>query len=449
MKKDKKIKIGFVSLGCSKNLVDTEVMLAKLVSAGYEITPEDIEADVIIVNTCAFIESAKNEAIENILDVAWLKEHRSLRAIIVTGCLAERYRTQIFDEIPEVDAVIGVGSLDHITEAVEAVLKGEKYSFFGDKNTAALGGERIVTTPEYTAYLKVAEGCDNRCTYCAIPLIRGGFRSRPIEDLVKEAKELESIGVKELNLIAQDTTRYGLDLYGEYRLPELIRAICEATAIPWIRILYCYPDKITDELISEIKNNDRVVKYIDLPIQHINDRVLSAMNRHGDSAMIKAVVEKLRREIPDICLRTTVIVGFPGETEEEFNELCEYVAQTEFDRLGAFMYSREEDTPAYDFEDQIDEQTKQDRYDIIMREQLHIAERKNQALVGKRMTVLCEAYDAVAEIYYGRSAYDAPDIDTKVYFRNALGKKRIAPGTFVEVDIEEAVDYDLIGKAVV
>ena len=449
MKKDKKIKIGFVSLGCSKNLVDTEVMLAKLVSAGYEITPEDIEADVIIVNTCAFIESAKNEAIENILDVAWLKEHRSLRAIIVTGCLAERYRTQIFDEIPEVDAVIGVGSLDHITEAVEAVLKGEKYSFFGDKNTAALGGERIVTTPEYTAYLKVAEGCDNRSTYCAIPLIRGGFRSRPIEDLVKEAKELESIGVKELNLIAQDTTRYGLDLYGEYRLPELIRAICEATAIPWIRILYCYPDKITDELISEIKNNDRVVKYIDLPIQHINDRVLSAMNRHGDSAMIKAVVEKLRREIPDICLRTTVIVGFPGETEEEFNELCEYVAQTEFDRLGAFTYSREEDTPAYDFEDQIDEQTKQDRYDIIMREQLHIAERKNQAFVGKRMTVLCEAYDAVAEIYYGRSAYDAPDIDTKVYFRNALGKKRIAPGTFVEVDIEEAVDYDLIGKAVV
>ena len=449
MKKDKKIKIGFVSLGCSKNLVDTEVMLAKLVSAGYEITPEDIEADVIIVNTCAFIESAKNEAIENILDVAWLKEHRLLRAIIVTGCLAERYRTQIFDEIPEVDAVIGVGSLDHITEAVEAVLKGEKYSFFGDKNTAALGGERIVTTPEYTAYLKVAEGCDNRCTYCAIPLIRGGFRSRPIEDLVKEAKELESIGVKELNLIAQDTTRYGLDLYGEYRLPELIRAICEATAIPWIRILYCYPDKITEELIAEVKNKDRIVKYIDLPIQHISDRMLSAMNRHGDSAMIKAVVERLRREIPDICIRTTVIVGFPGETEEDFNELCEYIAQTEFDRLGAFTYSREEDTPAYDFENQIDEQTKQDRYDIIMREQLHIAERKNQAFVGKRMTVLCEAYDSVAEIYYGRSAYDAPDIDTKVYFRNALGKKRIAPGAFVEVDIEEAVDYDLIGRAVV
>ena len=450
MKRDEKIKVGFVSLGCSKNLVDTEVMLAQLTSAGYEITPEDIEADVIIVNTCAFIESAKNEAIENILDVAWLKEHRSLRAIVVTGCLAERYRTQIFDELPEVDAVIGVGSLCHIVEAVEAALRGEKYSSFEDKNTSALGGERIVTTPEYTAYLKVAEGCDNRCTYCAIPLIRGGFRSRPMEDLVKEAKELEEIGVKELNLIAQDTTRYGLDLYGEYRLPALIRAICEATSIPWIRILYCYPDKITEELIAEIRNNERVVKYIDLPIQHISDRVLAAMNRHGDSAMIRSVVEKLRREIPGICIRTTVIVGFPGETEEDFGELCEYVAQAKFDRLGAFTYSREEDTPAYDFEDQIDEQIKQDRYDIIMREQLHIAESKSASFVGKRMTVLCEAYDSVAEIYYGRSAYDAPDIDTKVYFRNARpGRKRIAPGTFVEVEIEEAVDYDLVGKAVV
>lgn len=449
MRKERKIKVGFVSLGCSKNLVDTEVMLAKLVSEGYEITPEDIEADVIIVNTCAFIESAKNEAIENILDVAWLKKHHTLQAIIVTGCLAERYRSQIFDEIPEVDAVIGVGSLGHIAEAVDAVLKGEKYSSFDDKNTSPLGGERIVTTPEYTAYLKVAEGCDNRCTYCAIPMIRGNFRSRPIEDLVKEAKELEAIGVKELNLIAQDTTRYGLDLYGEYRLPALIRAICEATNIPWIRILYCYPDKITDELIEEMKHNDRVVKYIDLPIQHISDRVLSAMNRHGDASMIKAVVKKLRDEIPDICIRTTVIVGFPGETEEDFNELCDYISEAEFDRLGAFTYSREEDTPAYAFDDQIDEQTKQDRYDIIMREQLHIAERKNEALVGKRITVLCEAFDPAAEIYYGRSAHDAPDIDTKVYFKNAIGKKRIAPGTFVDVDIEEAIDYDLVGKAVI
>lgn len=447
--KQKPIKVGFVSLGCSKNLTDTEVMLAKLVAAGYEITPEDIEADVIIVNTCAFIESAKQEAIDNILDVAWLKKHRHLKAIIVTGCLAERYRTQIFDEIPEVDAVLGVGSLDHIAEAVDAVLKKEKYSSFDDKNTSPLGGERIVTTPEYTAYLKIAEGCDNRCTYCAIPMIRGKFRSRPIEDIVAEAKEMESIGVKELNLIAQDTSRYGLDLYGEYKLAELVRRITAETNIPWIRMLYCYPDKITDELIAELRDNPRLVKYIDLPIQHISDRMLSAMNRHGNAAMIKETVAKLRREIPDICIRTTVIVGFPGETEEDFTELCEYVKEAKFDRLGAFTYSREEDTPAYDLPDQIDEQTKQDRYDIIMREQLRISEEKNEAMLGKRIRVLCEGFDPAAEIYYGRSADDAPDIDTKVYFKNALGKKRIKPGQFLDVDIEEAVDYDLLGTAVV
>ncbi len=442
------IKVGFVSLGCSKNLVDTEVMLAKLVDAGYQITPEDVDADIIIVNTCAFIESAKKEAIDSILDVAWLKEHRNLKGIVVTGCLAERYQNQIFEEIPEVDAVIGVGSLDRIVGAVDSVAQGRKFSAFDDKNASKLGGERIVTTPEYTAYLKIAEGCNNCCTYCAIPSIRGKFRSRPMEDIVNEAKELEALGVKELNIIAQDTTRYGQDLYGEYKLAELIRAICDATKIPWIRLLYCYPDKVTDELIAEIRDNDRVVKYIDLPIQHISDKVLRAMNRHGDAALVKSVIQKFKDEIPDICIRTTVIVGFPGETDEDFEELCEYIKEAEFDRLGAFTYSREEDTPAYDFDDQIDEQTKQNRYDIIMREQLHISEAKNEKLIGKKIRVLCEAYDSVAEIYYGRSASDAPDIDTKVYFKNALGKKRIAPGTFIDVEIEEAVDYDLIGKTV-
>ena len=441
-----KIKVGFVSLGCSKNLMDTEVMLAKLVKVGYQIVPEDIDADIIIVNTCAFIESAKKEAIDNILDVAWLKEHRKLKGIVVTGCLAERYQTQIFDEIPEVDAVIGVGSIHRIVKAVDAVAKGLKYSAFDDKNESQLGGDRILTTPEYMAYIKIAEGCDNRCTYCAIPDIRGKFRSRTIEDIVAEAKDMESLGVKELNIVAQDTTRYGLDIYGSYKLPELIRAICAETSIPWIRLLYCYPDKITDELVAEIRDNDRVVKYIDLPIQHISDTVLRRMNRHGNSAMIKSVIEKLRREIPEICIRTTVIVGFPGETEEDFEALCEYVKEAEFDRLGAFTYSREEDTPAYNFDDQIDEDVKQERYDILMREQLHITEAKNENLIGKRMTVLCEAYDPAAEIYYGRTAADAPDIDGKVYFKNALGKKRIEPGTFVQVEIEEAVDYDLIGK---
>lgn len=444
----KKIKIGFVSLGCSKNLVDTETMLARLVKEGYDITPEETEADVIIINTCAFIESAKNESIDNILDIAWLKEHKKLKAIIVTGCLAERYQEEILKEMPEVDAVLGVGGEDKISDAVKAVLNGEKFSDFSDKEKSVLGGERVVTTPDYTAYLKIAEGCDNRCTYCAIPYIRGGFRSRTIEDIVAEAKDLEQLGVKELNLIAQDTSRYGLDIYGEYKLAELAHRITEETKIPWIRLLYCYPDKITDELINEIKTNPRIVKYLDLPIQHISDKMLSAMNRHGDSSMIKDTVKRVREAIPDITLRTTVIVGFPGETEDDFNELCEFVKETKFDRLGAFTYSREEGTPSYDFDGQIDEQTKQDRYDIIMKEQMNIVSEKNEKFIGKKIKVICEAYDQVAEIYYGRGQGDAPDIDTKVYFSNPQGAKRINPGEFVTVRIEETVDYDLMGVAI-
>ncbi|MBQ8861329.1 MAG: 30S ribosomal protein S12 methylthiotransferase RimO [Clostridia bacterium] len=442
------VKIGFVSLGCSKNLIDTEVMLARLANAGYAITTDETEADVVIVNTCAFIESAKKESIENILDIAWLKEHNGLKAIIVTGCLAERYEKQIFTELPEVDAVIGVGSINKIEEAVEAVLSDEKFYAHDDKNEAPLGGERIVTTAEHTAYLKIAEGCDNKCTYCAIPGIRGKFRSRTIEDIVNEAKELEDIGVKELNIIAQDTSRYGLDIYGEYALARLVRAITEATSIPWIRLLYCYPDKITDELIAEMRDNDRVVKYIDLPIQHISDGVLKRMNRHGDGAMIRETVKKLRENIPGITIRTTVMVGFPGETDEEFTELCEYVKETEFDRLGAFTYSREEDTPAYNLPEQVDEQIKQERYDIIMREQLHITEKKNEKLVGKTIKVLCEAFDPAAEIYFGRSAADAPDIDAKIYFRPEIGKRRINPGEFVNIKIDDVIDYDLIGDIV-
>lgn len=442
------IKIGFVSLGCSKNLMDTEVMLARLANAGYAITPDETEADVVIINTCAFIESAKKESIDNILDIAWLKEHENLKAIIVTGCLAERYREEIFKEIPEVDALIGVGSLDKIEDAVAAVLSDEKFNAFDDKNECALGGERIVTTGEHMAYIKVAEGCDNKCTYCAIPGIRGKFRSRPIEDIVAEAKELEDLGVKELNIIAQDTSRYGVDIYGEYSLAKLVRAITDATNIPWIRLLYCYPDKITADLIAEMRDNERVVKYIDLPIQHISNNVLRRMNRHGDGAVIRDVVKRLREEIPGIVIRTTVMVGFPGETEEDFNELCEYIKEAQFDRLGAFTYSREEDTPAYDFEDQIDEQTKQERYDIIMREQLHIMEKKNEALIGKTVKVLCEAYDVAAETYFGRSTSDAPDIDTKIYFRPEIGKKRIAPGEFVNVKIDDVIDCDLIGDIV-
>ncbi len=447
----KQMKIGFVSLGCPKNQLDTEVMLHELMAAGYEVTPEETEADVVIINTCAFIESAKQEAIDNILDIAWLKEHHTLKAIVVTGCLAERYRDQIFEELPEVDAILGVGSIHNIVEAVEAVTvkkkKGskKKYSSYLKNDEVKLGGDRVLTTPDYSAYIKIAEGCDNKCAYCAIPGIRGKFRSREMEDIIAEAKQLEALGVKELIVVAQDITRYGLDLYGEYKLAELLHKITEETSIPWIRLLYCYPDKITDGLISEIRDNPRILKYIDLPIQHISDHMLKAMNRHGDSAMIKEVVSKLRREIPDIMIRTTFIVGFPGETEEDFSELCEFVKETRFDRVGVFTYSREEDTPAYDFPDQIDEQIKIDRQDILMREQLEINEANNKKMVGKTITVLCEDYDPVSEAHFGRSANDAPEIDGKVYFKSEL---RIAPGSFVEVKIREVVDYDLYGFAI-
>ena len=445
------MKVGFVSLGCPKNQLDTEVMLHEVATAGYEITPDETEADVVIINTCGFIESAKKESIENILDIAWLKKNRSLKAIIVTGCLAERYRESILEEMPEVDAVLGVGSIHNIVEAVEAVTvkrkKGSKrkYTSFEDKEEVRLGGDRILTTPEYTAYLKIAEGCDNRCAYCAIPAIRGKFRSRTIEDIVKEAKDLEALGVRELNIVAQDITRYGLDLYGSYKLAALLRAITDNTSIPWIRLLYCYPDKITDELVAEIRDNDRILKYIDMPIQHISDNMLTAMNRHGDSAMIRDVIKKLRKEIPDIVIRTTFIVGFPGESESDFTELCEFVKESRFEHLGVFPYSREEDTPAYDFDGQIDEQIKQDRADIIMREQLEINTQNNEKMVGKVITVLCEDYDPVASVHFGRGVADAPEIDGKVYFK---AERRVAPGSFVKVKIREVLDYDLFGRAI-
>ena len=438
------MKIGFVSLGCPKNQLDVEVMLHEVVSAGYEITPDETEADVVIINTCAFIESAKKESIDNILDIAWLKKNRSLKAIIVTGCLSERYRDQIFEELPEVDAVLGVGSIHRIVEAIESVVGGCRYSSFEPNDEVRLGGDRVLTTPDYTAYLKIAEGCDNRCAYCAIPLIRGRFRSRTIEDIVEEAKNLEELGVKELCIVAQDITRYGLDLYGEYKLADLLSAITDATSIPWIRLLYCYPDKITDSLIAEMRDNDRILKYIDIPLQHISDNMLRAMNRHGDGKMIREVISKLRREIPDIVIRTTFIVGFPGETEEDFSELCEFVKEYKFDHAGVFAYSREEDTPAYDFEDQIDEQLKQDREDILMRTQMRINEENISRQIGKTLKVLCEDFDPVSSAYFGRSAADAPEIDGKVYFRS---KKKIRAGEFVDVLITEALDYDLIGEA--
>ena len=436
-------KVAFISLGCSKNLVDTEVMLHNLHKAGFEITFEPEEAEIIVINTCGFIESAKQEAIDNILDAAELKEWGKCKHLIATGCLVERYREEVMEQMPEVDALVGVGSLEDIAEACRAVMRGEKYTSFKDKNTSPLGGGRILTTAPHTAYLKIAEGCDNRCTYCAIPLIRGKLRSRTIEDIVHEARELDRAGVKELNLIAQDTSRYGLDLYGEYKLAALVKEITKNTSIPWIRLLYCYPDKITDELIEEFNSNERLVKYMDIPVQHISDSVLTRMNRHGGKALIVDTIRKLRERVPGITLRTTAMVGFPGENEEDFVELCEFIKETRFDRFGAFTYSPEEDTEAALMPDQIDEQVKQDRYDILMQTQLTVAEELNNNKIGREITVITDGYDAVAEIYFGRSEADAPDVDGKVYFRAEKGKYTY--GDFVKVKVTEALDYDLIG----
>ena len=440
-------KVAFISLGCSKNLVDTEVMLHNLYKDGFEVTFTPEEAEIVIINTCGFIESAKQEAIDNILDANELKTWGKCKHLIATGCLVERYREEVMNELPELDAIVGVGSLEDIGEACRAVMRGEKYTSFKDKNTSPLGGGRILTTAPHTAYLKIAEGCDNRCTYCAIPLIRGKLRSRTIEDIVHEACELDRAGVKELNLIAQDTSRYGLDLYGEYSLAKLVREITQNTSIPWIRLLYCYPDKITDELIEELRTNDRLVKYMDVPVQHISDSVLTRMNRHGGKALIVETVKKLRERVPGITLRTTAMVGFPGETEEDFVELCEFIKDARFDRFGAFTYSPEDDTEAALMPDQIDEQVKQDRYDILMQTQLTVSEELNNAKIGSEITVITDGYDNVAEIYFGRSEGDAPDVDGKIYFRAPKGKYTF--GDFVKVKIDEALDYDLIGEEIV
>jgi len=439
------MKIGFVSLGCPKNQLDTEVMLHHLLEAGYEITPDETEADIIVINTCAFIEAAKKEAIDNILDIAWFKENKSLRGIIVTGCMTERYREAVLEEFPEVDAVLGGGSIHKIVDAVKYVEeKGRGYSSFLDKNEVELGGDRVLTTPAHWTYLKIAEGCDNRCTYCAIPDIRGKFRSRPMEDVIKEAVGLEELGAKEIIVVAQDTTRYGLDLYGEYSLSKLLEELLKATKAVRYRLLYCYPDKITDELCDVIANNDRIIKYIDIPIQHVVGKILKRMNRHGGEEAVRSAVKKLRERIPGIVLRSTVIVGFPGETEEDFEALCEFIKETEFDRLGAFPYSPEEGTPAAEFEDQIDEQVKLDRADIIMQTQYSIMEKKNEEMIGKTLRVLVEDFDPVSEMHFGRSDADAPEIDGKVYFR---ARRRVAPGSIVSVKIEDTLDYDLCGVA--
>ena len=437
-------KIGFVSLGCPKNQLDLEVMLSHLVNAGYMVTEAE-DADIVVINTCAFIESAKKESIDNILDIAWLKENGNLKGIVVTGCMAEKYREEIMTEMPEVDALLGTGSVHSIIDAVRAVENGEKFTEFKDKNTVELGGDRIVTTGDAYAYLKISEGCDNCCTYCAIPKLRGRFRSRPMEDIIKEADELVSLGIKEIILVGQDTTSYGKDLYGEYCLDKLIRKISEETDISWIRVLYCYPEKITEGLINEFETNKKLLKYIDIPVQHISDKILKKMNRKGDGELIRDVIKTLRKRVKGIAIRSTAIVGFPGESEVEFDELCEFVKEAKFEHFGAFTYSREEGTPAYDFTEQIDEQIKQDRYDILMKQQLYITEKRLKSKVGKEVKVLCDGYDYVSESYFGRTADNAPEIDGTVFFTS---KVKIPQGTFVSVRIKDVLDYDLTGEVI-
>ena len=439
-------RIGFVSLGCPKNLLDTEVMLGHINKAGYDITPEQEEADIIVINTCAFIEDAKKESIDNILDIAWLKENGNLKGIIVTGCLAERYREEIMKEFSEVDCVLGTGSVHSIVKAIEEIEKGNKYQEYGDKNTVMLGGDRIITTGDAFAYLKISEGCNNRCTYCSIPNIRGKFRSRPMDEIITEAKELCEMGISELIVIGQDTTAYGIDLYGKYELATLLRRLSNETDVKWLRILYCYPDKITPELINEFKTNEKLIKYIDIPIQHISDRVLKKMNRRGDGALIRKVIKELR-EIEGMAIRSTAIVGFPTETDEEFTELCEFIKEAKFDRFGAFTYSREEDTPAYNFDGQIDDQIKQDRYDILMREQYYISENQAKNEIGKVYSVIYEGYDPILGKHRGRNYKNAPDIDGMIFF-DICKKHEI--GDFVTVKITDFDEecYDLIGKEI-
>ena len=437
-------KIGMISLGCPKNQVDAEHMLALMDAEGWEIVDYVDGCDAVIVNTCGFIDDAKKEAIENILDMVELKKEGVISKIIVTGCLAQRYKDEIVKEIPEVDAVIGIGANGDIIKTVEEVMSGvdtiEKYPPQCD---LPLEGQRILTTPHYWAYLKIGEGCSNRCTYCTIPSIRGNMRSRSIENVIYEAKQLAESGVKELILIAQDTTSYGLDLYGELKLPELLNELCKIDSIEWIRLLYCYPDRITDELIETMKNQEKVVNYIDLPLQHADDKILKAMNRRGDQALIRNVISKLREEIPDVVIRTTFIVGFPGEGEEEFETLAEFVNEIEFDRLGVFTFSPQEGTPAFDMEDQVDEDIKTRRGEVIMQDQYSIMEEKNNEKIGKTYRGVVEDYDGYSDSYTGRTYMDAPEIDGLVKFTS---HKDLDIGDFVDVEIFDVEDYDLIGE---
>lgn len=419
-------------------------MLGMLASRGYEMTNEEQDADIIVINTCCFIHDAKEESIQNILEMAEYKKNGSAKALIVTGCMAERYRQEILDEIPEVDEVLGTTAYDRILDAVDAALAGQHEVMTADLDALPLPEtKRLVTTGGHFAYLKIAEGCDKHCTYCIIPKIRGNFRSVPMERLLKEAQDLAEQGVKELILVAQETTLYGKDLYGEKSLPKLLRELCKISGIRWIRILYCYPEEITDELIQVMKEEPKICHYLDLPIQHANDTILKRMGRRTSKQELIDIVQKLRKEIPDICLRTTLITGFPGETQEQHEEVMEFIDTLEFDRLGAFTYSPEEDTPAATFEDQIDEEVKEDRQADIMELQQEIAFDKAEDMIGREVLVMIEGKVADENAYVGRTYRDAPNVDGLIFINTDV---ELISGDFAKVKVTGALDYDLIGE---
>ena len=437
-------KIGMIGLGCPKNQVDAELMLAKLQN-DFQIADNIEDADLVIVNTCGFIDAAKQEAIETILTCGELKQQGVIQKILVTGCLAERYQNEIQAQMPEVDGVIGLGKNGDIVAVCHQLLDGESVSAFPDKYDLPLCGERVLSTPRHFAYLKIAEGCSNNCTYCAIPSIRGKMRSRPIEELVAEAQTLAKAGVKELVIIAQDVTKYGLDLYHKLMLPTLLDKLCEVDGIVWIRLLYCYPDCLTDELIDTIARQDKICNYIDLPLQHADKDILRRMHRAGDEQSLLALIEKLRARIPDVIIRTTFITGFPGETEEQFETLSRFTEEAQFDRLGCFAYSPEEGTAAAEMDGQIDDEIKQQRADIIMRQQYEIFEKKQQARIGKTYRVLVDGFDEENLLYLGRTYMDCFEIDSQVILST---EDELLPGQFVDAKIIGVNELDLVGEVI-
>lgn len=441
------IKVLPVSLGCPKNQVDFEIMLKALLDDRFTILEEIDDADIAIINTCAFIEDAKKEAIESILEMADYKKEGRIKKIIVTGCLAERYRDEIFMEISEVDAVLGIGANRDIASACYAVMDGKKVKSFPEKENLPLNGERMLTTPEYWSYLRISDGCSNNCSYCAIPSIRGAFRSRKMEDILTEAETLSRNGARELILIAQDTTLYGKDIYGEIKLPELLVELSKIEKLKWIRLLYCYPDRITDELLDVISAEEKVQNYLDIPIQHADEKILKAMNRKGNKADLLKLIEKIRTRIPDIVLRTTLITGFPGEGEEEFTALSEFVNEAQFDHLGCFSYSKEEGTPAALLSNQVDTETAQRRSEIIMEQQYGIVTEVNKKHIGKTLDVVMESYDSYLDCYYGRAYINAPEIDSVIIFTSGFA---VSEGDVVPVKILSVAEtgYDLIGETV-